>query len=486
MPPADESSITVELEDDEPTTPTHHHAPSSTGNERRIDNSRSGKEDPANDPQNFYQPSPIPAAWGPLTSKAGKRGAPRPLFEYHKRGPELAPGDKFNPRQIAHFIRGEGHPAPPGERQLTLWIQNVPAQLNNRYLSGSTSQKCRWDECPAPQGTILKGFFRVAFDEYADRTAVETDPYHMACYMHLYCFEEAFDLGYLYWRSMESSPSSRVDFSIRPDVRDFPKEDRNAMSLNRDKHADLLDVFEDWAEDQYPRYCQINDAKKRDQNFVYDGFQPQSYPVPDHERLYYQLTKNHVETEVDARERTREKRGGAHIAKHMGNLDKYHSTKKALVGDDRPAKRKYGEDEDEAEEQAYQQAYFQPAPAPSRNKRARTKSVTVAPVVTSPVRRSTRLQRATPATATNSNIRREEDDEFVPNSDWLNQQPSQEQNSTHIDLTTMPSPKAVIQVQAETRSSGLRSSPRLRRKPGLMAEMNKKSQTWVSTGKGCV
>ncbi|KAK3369209.1 hypothetical protein B0T24DRAFT_356698 [Lasiosphaeria ovina] len=256
----------------------------------------------------------------------------RGLFVYDQRGTELAQNKFYRRTELAKFFVQHPDQQEPVRlhRRLTLWIQNTPAQLNTRYLNNSSSSKCRWRDCPDPTHTIQKGFWRVAFDEYSGHTTQNhTDPYLNAGYMHLYCFEKAFDLGYL----IHHAPRD-YGFRILPDNRHFPREERNAASLKRD-HPEMSAVYEKW----------LNEQSQRSFPPGYTGFE--QINVPDKDRLWSRLTEEHLRRESKTRDTTRKTRPGTgnHIAFHRGNLEMMVKTKQA----EKASKKRKNKDSDEEE-----------------------------------------------------------------------------------------------------------------------------------------
>ncbi|KAH6636054.1 hypothetical protein F5144DRAFT_591336 [Chaetomium tenue] len=281
-------------------------------NRGRISHRRSRKASSNNDSQRFYVRAPRIPSWGPLVP--GPR-QPEPVFRYYKHFAELRPALTFTADQLVTFFLGIGHPLPG--RRLTLWIQNVAAQSNDRYANRGASTKCRYKNCPAKQNTIFKGFFRIAFDEFSDMTGETLDPMHNAGYMHLHCFEKLFDLGYLIHHG-----AARLGFRILPDRRIFNHETRNAASLTRD-HGDMIHAYDDWVAGQRARADYIESVNASPQTRkIYTGIEPMPHMIPPHsQRLGYKLVEKHLSLQVKGRAATRDNRGGPHIGIHMGDLD---------------------------------------------------------------------------------------------------------------------------------------------------------------------
>ncbi|KAK4188659.1 hypothetical protein QBC35DRAFT_495618 [Podospora australis] len=276
-----------------------------------------------NDPREVYGKPVGLQPWGPLSQASSKM--PRHLFEYTNSTAELAPYRNFSKEELITFMLGKNHPLP--NRKLTLWIQTCPAQTNDRYVLAASSGKCRYKHCPGAAKSIMKGFFRVAFDEFSDLTGTVLDPFHNAGYMHLHCFEMLFDLGYLLHYG-----AAAHGFAIKPEWRFFPYETRNPMSLTRDRQ-EMADAFHHWVQQQKPRcdelQMQNNQARETGgaQGRYYDGFYPDHIP-PHKARLGCRLTTQHLSTQLKGRYTDREKRGGAHIGLHKGDLELYMYLKK--------------------------------------------------------------------------------------------------------------------------------------------------------------
>ncbi|GAB1320064.1 hypothetical protein MFIFM68171_10274 [Madurella fahalii] len=278
---------------------------------KKLAHNRRLKHGPGNDPSQVYRRPLGFRSWGPLV---GPR-QPHHLFQYSKSSAELKPAAEFTKEQLITFFLGTDHPN-PGQRRLTLWIQNTPAQSNDRYVNGSSSGKCRYKHCRGGSHTILKGWFRVAFDEYSDQTGRTLDPFHNAGYMHLHCFETLFDLGYLIHHG-----AAHLGFSIRPDTRDFPHETRNPASITRDHH-EMIEAYDEWVKRQQARadaYAHRNNIRPED---YYTGLDPEEL-LPHPERLGAALTNKHLSLEVKGRSANRDRRGGVNIGMHRGDLDEY-------------------------------------------------------------------------------------------------------------------------------------------------------------------
>ncbi|EEY16540.1 predicted protein [Verticillium alfalfae VaMs.102] len=109
------------------------------------------------------------------------------------------------------------------------------------------TRQCRFNDCPAPSRSILKGWWRVAFDEHPEATGSELDPFHCAGFMHLFCFEKCFDL-------VEMMNA----FDVRPDTRQFEREQKNFMALTRD-HVEILADLGRWRVEQEHKWQKWQD-----------------------------------------------------------------------------------------------------------------------------------------------------------------------------------------------------------------------------------
>ncbi|KAK4031899.1 hypothetical protein C8A01DRAFT_20958 [Parachaetomium inaequale] len=323
------------------------------------------KGSPSNDPAQFYHRRTGLRSWGPMV--AGHDDQEVHLFRYYKHTAELRPQLRFTKEELVTFFRGNGHPNPC--RNLTLWIQNVPAQVNQRYPNAGDSSKCRYKDCPGPNNTILKGYYRVAFDEFSDMTGTVLDPFHNAGYMHLHCFETAFDLGYLLHYG-----AARHGFSILPDRRNFAMEERNPASLLRDR-AGMITTYNQWVEGQRARADQIersNAARPAGQQ--YTGFAPQTI-LPHAQRLGRALTAKHLAGQVEARGKAREKnQNNAHIGLYMGDLALHRQ-----LNQQRKRRKRARDEDDEDEDGDYngdndadKDSDGPSSPAPKRVKREHT------------------------------------------------------------------------------------------------------------------
>jgi hypothetical protein len=216
-----------------------------------------------------------------------------------------------------------------------MWVQNHPAQDKRRHPGEALSTKCRWIDCPERFNTILKGWYRVCFDERPTDSGRTTDPFHNAGSLHLWCFEQMFD------------PVSMREYGFAPDVRNFEKEERNTMSLTRD-HAEL--------EEEYHIWMAAKEAESKQYLRQHPG-----EPVPNRPPKHYlgaALTKRHIILEGKTRGIARAERDGADISKHKGDLKRYLQLKERLL-------REKKEQTERLRKEKREKARLNPAPSPT-------------------------------------------------------------------------------------------------------------------------
>ncbi|KAK2058732.1 hypothetical protein LY76DRAFT_593008 [Colletotrichum caudatum] len=248
------------------------------------------------DASEWYEALPeAPAAWGGSDPK-------NPMFQYNKEG-ELLPGLRFSREDILYYLKERKDRGLP----LTLWIQNVPHGCKTR-VGDDRLRACRWSGCPAYKGTILKGFWRVCFDERPATSGKQHDPYHNAGYMHLWCLDRCFDLFEI-----------AHTFDLKPDTRYFEKEERNPMAMTRD-HDELVMDFEKWRTSQGAAYGEWQKLCKINQTL---GLPVENRLVETEAKLWNVLTTRHLALELPVRSDMRKRRGGISIDKHKGDLGWY-------------------------------------------------------------------------------------------------------------------------------------------------------------------
>ncbi|KAH7374792.1 hypothetical protein B0T11DRAFT_322904 [Plectosphaerella cucumerina] len=225
-------------------------------------------------------------------------------FQYNRNG-EWKGHLTFDAKEIADYIKGRRAQKLP----LRVWVQNMPAGCNDRGGLDPRTRKCRWSDCPSKHNTILKGFWRVAFDERPESSGNLHDPYMNAGYFHLYCFERCFDLIGLIGSGLD----------VRPENRAFRREPKNPMAITRDCHG-LLDTYNEWMVREYNLWSRWlkEDRARRER-----GERGRRRERQQGNYLWYRLTYRHLETESSARQVVRNQRGGVSIDKHFGDLDLY-------------------------------------------------------------------------------------------------------------------------------------------------------------------
>ncbi|KAL0932090.1 uncharacterized protein CTRU02_213043 [Colletotrichum truncatum] len=237
-----------------------------------------------------------PSPWG------GPDPVNNPIFQYNAHG-EWLPCQRFSRDEILYYLTERKRLSLP----LTLWIQNLPHGCVKRVTDGRTL-KCRWDGCPAQNGTILKGFWRVCFDERPATSGKQHNPFHNAGYMHLWCLDRCFDL-------YEISQA----FDLRPDTRHFEKEERNPMAMTRD-HDELVVEYEDWRAEQHKSYEAWRALSETNKTL---GLPTENRIVQREQKLWYILTTRHLALETVVRQTMRNNRGGISIDQHKGDLGWY-------------------------------------------------------------------------------------------------------------------------------------------------------------------
>ncbi|CAK7268335.1 hypothetical protein SEPCBS119000_003009 [Sporothrix epigloea] len=209
--------------------------------------------------------------------------------------------------------------------------------------------------------------YQVCFDEHPEETSNGCyDPFYVAGFMHLFCLEEMIPMAEL---------MSFAD--VRPDTRDFPLEQRNPMSLDRDGIGrTLLGAYQDWKKIHYDRFVDNNRPLP-------------SAPRKSGDCLYKHLTVKKMEFQPTTRQKMRDQRNGFDISKHYGNLRKLMSHK----ADKRRRRKSKAPNEDNSEDVESDNEVAAAICAPPR-KRQRSE---LPPVPATPLRRSYRLLNAAAA-----------------------------------------------------------------------------------------
>ncbi|KAI0440368.1 hypothetical protein F4803DRAFT_527801 [Xylaria telfairii] len=258
------------------------------------------------EPELYYGPSPPkPRDWGPRNAR-GKF-----LFTYTEKG-ELSAGLFLTAREMRLYLLGpspqddlanfEGPFRLPGvklrtkkRRQgLTLWVGWPAAMSNARYPRGGESTKCRFKNCPYGQRTIALGDPWVIFDERQNVEGEAIDPFHNAGYVHLFCLESNFDLVDL-WQCLD----------IRPDYRVFKRESHPYFCLAY-KLPGVDAIVKEWWFSAF-RDWEVARSHGMKRVRVHES------------SLTQRLVTHKLENEPKAQMASREKRGGADLAKHRGD-----------------------------------------------------------------------------------------------------------------------------------------------------------------------
>jgi hypothetical protein len=237
------------------------------------------------DAASYYQALPqAPADWSPPGHSNRDH-----LFKYNRQG-ELRPNLKFSREQLASYL--QYHPLAVN---LKIWLQVCPADSKRRYPDPDHSSRCRYENCPVPNGTIEKGDFRVAFDEQWHKqnpqSQLRVDPFHNAGYLHLFCFEKLFDV-----------PVLCKKHNVEADVRLLPQE-KKRMAIDKDGDS-MKQVVE-------------NFIKNSKSNAGKESKDPTWYP----DTLCCALTVEKARLTPRAHKNTTAKRNGNSYDKHWNNLE---------------------------------------------------------------------------------------------------------------------------------------------------------------------
>lgn len=251
------------------------------------------------DPMLIYPNMPTPNPWGPILEDG------RLLFRYEDDGP-LDTSLVFDRPQLETFVN-------ECPRNLTIWVQQAPAQCN--YRLGRGESRCRYLHCPDPKRTILPGWLRVAMDEYPELTATGAkDPFKMSLVLHLWCFEKCFDPMEFYMRG-----------KLGADQRELPKEIRNSMAINKDTDALIVSrAFDPW-------------FIKNHSEWHLHG--PKTDPREYKDSLSAALVNYHLSNQIQSRQKTRNSRNRTKLRSnlitidiHKGDLDMYISHRQKRTG----------------------------------------------------------------------------------------------------------------------------------------------------------
>lgn len=247
-------------------------------------------------------------AWGPLETDGSH------MFSYDNDGP-LSSDLTFDGTEIRLFL----NTCPRGP---VVWVQQAPAQCNNRLLPGES--KCRYIHCPDPKRTILAGWLRAAFDENPELTSSGfKDPFKVSMAMHLWCFEQCVD-------PMEAYMQGR----LAADERQFPCELKNPMAINKDTDTHIVrECFEPWFGSRF------NEWQQR-------GARPR-HLAPYESSLSHALVCYHLDNQIRSRQRTRNSRNSSkqetnHITidVHKGDLALFLERRQSRLRTNPPGRRK--------------------------------------------------------------------------------------------------------------------------------------------------
>ncbi|CAK7215544.1 hypothetical protein SBRCBS47491_002517 [Sporothrix bragantina] len=322
----------------------------------KISHARDKRSDNRIGQYDWYDEFPVRPNW---TARDGNHQA---YIKYSKQG-ELKPVVRFDVKTLEAYIRGCAQQGIP----LRIWVQNSATMHTDRFPSRASSI-CRAANCPVRSNTIARGMYQVCFDEYPEETTNgRYDPFFVAGYMHLFCLEEAMSIAEL------------MTFAdVQPDVREFPLEQRNPMSLNRDGVGRTLQgAYNEWKSMHYDRY-------------VYNNIPIPKGPRKSADCLYKHLTIKKMEMQPTTRQKMRDQRNGFDISKHCGNLRKLMSHK----ADAKKKRRLQADSSEDDSENADSDVEVVVAPSRSPPKRQR---YDLQPVPATSLRRSRRLSSATAA-----------------------------------------------------------------------------------------
>lgn len=158
--------------------------------------------------------------------------SPNYKFEYFEHG-ELKKLE-YSADEINDFLH---HHPKSADNILRVWIQKTPADSCRRYPTPTLS-KCRFKGCPLRReglnGTIQAGHMRVALDERSSRYNNRADPFYMAAFFHLYCFEMFLDLPEI---------CTLKNIEVREDTRKLPNEPNMSWNGSLDKEGVVAQRF---------------------------------------------------------------------------------------------------------------------------------------------------------------------------------------------------------------------------------------------------
>ncbi len=177
-----------------------------------------------------------------------------------------------------------------------------------------------------PTYTIQKGYFQVSLDEHPDETGFTYSPFHVAGFVHLNCLEREIPLMKLMFE---------YNIDIRPDLRSFPLEERNPMSLDRDGDDTLGPFFWVWVDRGL--------AQRKEHG---------QFPCDQGSYLSRLLTEVHIDNEIPSKRSLREQRNCIDLSKTQGDLHKYQAAKQEKAAKRARRVLEYdGHDEDEEDDE---------------------------------------------------------------------------------------------------------------------------------------
>lgn len=213
-------------------------------------------------------------------------GLGRILYNNHGCMPD---GTSLSARQIRAYI--DSNP-----RSLRLMVANAPSQAIHRIMA----KECIWECCPNSKRNLRQGFHQIIFDEYPEQTDLgERDPFRIAGRMHLWCYEQCFDIV--------------EDFKagiVKAETRRLRREEKNAMALDRDCNSAVMrETYEPW----FKYHIEHSNG-------------PLSCPRPFEQSLAHALTMHHLLNQANQRQKVRDKRNSLFVGPkksldvHRGNL----------------------------------------------------------------------------------------------------------------------------------------------------------------------
>lgn len=279
--------------------------------QRQGANKRGGKLN-GYDPSVYYTKVDPPPNW----TAAGH------VFEYNDDG-ELSK-NCYTAQQIDAYLRyHDAVFSSQGGRKLRIWIQKSPADCARRYANPDSAE-CKFKDCLLRQlgkrSTVWQGHLRVAFDESYDmygkskNSNITVDPFAVAGYAHLYCFERFLDLPDLVnyvtvkldSRIIDTEPNGEYPCRLEPDSTVDKRHDAAIKYMEQTGQGKLIEFPA-----AYPVHANHNGAAKPHEltlNGVMQGAYIGGWSTP--------------------KRTTMEKRDGpATLIRTLGDLEKYCAAK---------------------------------------------------------------------------------------------------------------------------------------------------------------